>query len=124
MTHTVEIPKKVESANKHVGRATRWAYKSYRDGWYKVLALFFPPLKKDRAVLRRYVQIVSHRKQICDKGNFIQGCKPLLDHLVKTGWIKDDNEEWLEDTYLQRVEYHNERTVITVSDKPIGKATG
>ena len=36
-----------------------------------------------------------------DRGNFIGGCKPILDALTQTNIIRDDAEEFLEDRYEQ-----------------------
>lgn len=36
-----------------------------------------------------------------DRGNFIGGCKALLDALRHEGVIHDDSEQWLEDKYEQ-----------------------
>jgi hypothetical protein len=36
-----------------------------------------------------------------DRGNFIGGCKPILDALRDEMVIRDDSEAWLEDRYAQ-----------------------
>lgn len=50
-----------------------------------------------RVIIRRYS---SHHTSL-DRGNFIGGCKPLLDALRDEGVIFDDSERWLEDRYEQ-----------------------
>lgn len=54
-----------------------------------------PPDHRMRLTIRRYS---SGR---LDRGNFIGGCKPLLDALRDEWVIRDDNERWLEDRYEQ-----------------------
>jgi hypothetical protein len=54
-----------------------------------------PPDHKVTLTIRRYS---SGR---LDRGNFIGGCKPLLDALRHEGVIHDDSETWLEDRYEQ-----------------------
>jgi Holliday junction resolvase RusA-like endonuclease len=36
-----------------------------------------------------------------DRGNFVGGCKPILDALRDEHVIRDDNETWLDDRYQQ-----------------------
>lgn len=53
------------------------------------------PSHRTRLTIRRF----SSGK--LDRGNFIGGCKPILDALRDEHVIRDDNEAWLEDLYQQ-----------------------
>ncbi len=110
---TIEIPKRIESANKVVNRYNRFAYKNYRDGWYKVLKFFFPaqPVRPTRKL---ELTIESHRKRYLDKGNMVQGCKPILDFLVKANYLRGDSPPWVNDQYLQYSGCKEEKTVIRI----------
>lgn len=52
---------------------------------------------------RRFVRLTIRRYSSgrLDRGNFIGGCKPLLDTLKTEGLIRDDSESWLDDHYEQ-----------------------
>lgn len=54
-----------------------------------------PPEHRVSVTIRRYC--AGH----LDRGNFIGGCKPLLDALKHEGVIRDDTETWLDDRYEQ-----------------------
>ena len=56
---------------------------------------------KRRVTIRRCVR---SRRYLLDRGNFVGGCKPLLDALCRQGLLVDDREECLEDVYEQVVE--------------------
>ena len=53
------------------------------------------PPAKVKLTVRRY------SNGTLDKGNFIGGCKSLLDALVREGLIFDDSPKWLDDNYEQ-----------------------
>jgi len=110
---TVEIPMAVMSGNKFTNQKSRWAYKTYRDKWYRVLILFFPP-RKGRPDVRISVKIISVRARYLDTANFAQGCKPILDHLKKSNYIFDDSPRWIDDKYEQVIDKKNQKTIITV----------
>jgi len=95
-------------------------YKKLRDrlaGW---LMVGMTNLRIPRATGRRrleIVRIVRSKRYLLDRGNFVGGCKPLLDAAILRGLIKDDREEWLDDHYTQEVDPARAgRTLITISE--------
>lgn len=60
-----------------------------------------------RATTRRRLTITRYARSkrfLLDRGNFVGGCKPLLDAATRHGLILDDKEEHLDDQYLQAVD--------------------
>jgi hypothetical protein len=51
----------------------------------------------------RIVRYAKTKRYLLDRGNFIGGCKPLLDAAIAMGLIVDDTEDMLDDIYEQRV---------------------
>ena len=49
----------------------------------------------------RYLVVTRHSSRSLDYDNFIGGCKPLLDALVREGLLFDDSPQWLEAEYRQ-----------------------
>lgn len=49
-------------------------------------------------------RIVRSRRYLLDRGNFVGGCKPLLDAMIRQQLLVDDREALLEDVYEQRVD--------------------
>lgn len=90
-------------------------YAKERDVWMILMRCAFPV--KHPPTHRVRVHIISYRVRLCDRINGANGAKPILDSLVRLGYLFDDSEEWLDDTYDQvkcpRVE---ERTVIRVEN--------
>jgi hypothetical protein len=68
------------------------------------------------------VHIISHRcgNPISDRMNLGGGCKHLVDALVHMGWLTDDSEKYMLDTYSQvRVPHRvDQRTVIELEWEP------
>lgn len=54
-----------------------------------------------RPGVRMRIEIHRYSPGELDRGNFIGGCKPLIDALRYEGVIRDDTERWLDDVYLQ-----------------------
>lgn len=57
-----------------------------------------------RSIVRRRVTITrfyGKGRRAYDRGNFIGGCKPLIDTLVNMGALYNDNAVFLEDHYQQ-----------------------
>jgi hypothetical protein len=70
-----------------------------------------------RPTTRRRLVIERHSSGRLDRGNLIGGCKPLLDALRDEGAIRDDSEDWLDDSYVQvKAGRGYARTVIEVSE--------
>jgi hypothetical protein len=77
-------------------------YRKWRRHWENVFGDQFRAMP--RSILRRRVTVTRHyglRKRAYDRGNFIGGCKPLLDTMVNMGALFNDNAVFLEDHYLQ-----------------------
>lgn len=113
------IPLEIESDNKfknQMGRGSFWRYQKYKNMWFDTIALFFRQKTADKK--KMYVEITrvyAKPKRAFDKGNFISGCKPVLDSLKKQGYIWDDSPKWIDDQYLQMPGLNNE-TIIVISD--------
>jgi hypothetical protein len=106
------LPRRIPSGNKSTF-GSRWAYMKERDAWFILLRSALTP--QNPPDHRVKVHIVSYRKSLCDRINFAHGAKCILDGLVKLGYLKDDNETWLDDTYAQvKAKAADERTVITI----------
>lgn len=65
-----------------------------------------------RLTITRYVR---SRRYLLDRGNFIGGCKPLLDAARLQGLIVDDTEALLDDHYVQKIDA-DPRVEILVED--------
>jgi len=94
------FPLDVLSGNKFTYR-TRFTYVNYRNKWYRELLVL--SLRSRKRVKRR-VEIVRYIPKGCreyDLGNFIQGCKPIPDGLIKRGYIWDDSPKWVDISYKQ-----------------------
>jgi len=68
--------------------------------------------RRRRLTITRYTKHASYQ---LDRGNFVGGCKPLLDAAIGMALIVDDKEQWLDDIYIQRVS-KDERTEILVEE--------
>lgn len=84
----------------------RWAKTTWKRKYLKAIV---PPVGVQRAVVRsgrarRLVSVARYcgkRQRPYDEGNFIGGCRPLMDALVTHGWLVDDTPEWLTASYTQ-----------------------
>lgn len=70
--------------------------------------------KKKIISITRVVDKVQ--KKLKDYGNLVGGCKPLLDALKTSGFIVDDSEKWIKDTYKQLVTSEN-ATYVDIRDE-------
>ncbi len=54
-------------------------------------------------VLRRLLLVRRYRDRCrpFDFGNLAWGFKPLIDEIVKAGWLVDDSPQWVQDIYRQ-----------------------
>ena len=112
---TIELPFATPSQN--IYQRWHWGRQhKFRDDCVRILLWFL--VGKPRQVDKR--RRVTVRRYSCgrlDRGNFVGGCKPLIDALVHIGALRDDTEQWLDDRYEQ----HNaprgqQRTVIEIED--------
>lgn len=77
-------------------------YRKWRRHWEDTFGDFFRAMP--RSILLRRVTITRHYgkgRRAYDRGNFIGGCKPLIDTLVNMGALYNDNAVFLEDHYIQ-----------------------
>lgn len=93
-----KLPKEILSLN--VTQRMHWATRSrHRKSWQGIVALAFGKRKKTQE--KRKVTITSYRKRDYDHDNFVGGCKPVIDALVKVGWLWDDAPKWVDVEYIQ-----------------------
>lgn len=93
------LPMKVQSQNKSHYSHWRKAHANKKK-WQNVCATIMGtnnPRKKGHT----QVLIISNRNRILDEGNFVGGCKPLIDCLTELGWIEDDRPGLFSCTYKQ-----------------------
>ncbi len=84
----------------------RYAYRDLRDRLQQWLMVEMTNQRIPRAAGKRRLTItrfVRNKRYRLDRGNFVGGCKPLLDAAIRQGLIRDDKEEWLDDVYKQEV---------------------
>ncbi len=94
------------------------AYKKLRDRLQTWLMVEMTNGRIPKATTKRRLTItryVRSKRYLLDRGNFVGGCKPLLDAAIRQGLIKDDREEWLDDVYHQEIS-QQQRTEILVED--------
>lgn len=100
------IPRAVKSANAHSvnAGASRWAYAADRNAWSQWFALRLHELGPVAVLGKRRVtltRVYAGRQREMDRANFISGCKPVLDAMVRAGWLRGDKPADVEDSYLQ-----------------------
>ena len=66
-----------------------------------------------------FVKITRFAKQRLDEGNFVGGCKALVDILVRAGLAEDDSPDWISIEYEQ-VRSIDPKTVIEI--RPLSKS--
>ncbi len=111
---TVRINRRSPSGNNSTFGHWR-DYAKERDIWFTLIRAQLKPKQKPTHRIR--VHFISHRVRICDRINGAHGLKCALDALVKLGWLFDDSEEWLDDTYEQvKSKRIDEHTIITIQN--------
>lgn len=65
---------------------------------------------------KRKVKIVSYRKRICDRDNFVAGLKPLLDVLILNNLLVDDSDKFLVLEASQERDLKNQRTEVIITE--------
>jgi len=106
------IPARIPSLNTWKGRHWR-SYARLKNHWLNLLRLFAP--HGDHRDTHRRMSITAHQKSrrgFYDLDNFIGGCKPVLDAVKGTGWIKDDHPKWITCDYDQKVVGENKITEV------------
>ena len=89
------------------GLHNRFVYRNLRNRFQTWIMVGMVNGKISKATGRRRLTItryVRSRRYLLDRGNFIGGCKPLLDAAIRQGLILDDREEHLDDRYEQKVD--------------------
>ncbi len=97
------IPVRVPSLNKWKGCHWR-SYSKIKKQWLDLMNLYAPHGGHGNCL--RYMEIILYHKSkkgFYDRDNCIGGCKPLLDAIKGTGWIKDDSPKWVDCGYHQNV---------------------
>ena len=112
------MPKKIESQNVynswHWSRRAGNGKRSEKINWYwSILSAC------GRGKRKPYFEvfIVSFRKRLLDNGNFIGGCKPLIDAIVDAKLLKNDDVKSCKIHYRQFRKIREEKTVIYFPEK-------
>ena len=131
MTIKLSIPRLPESGNKII-HFSGWQRQEYRTLWHEEVNIAvllwlrdyeasgsriddkFPFLKAN-VILTMYFPDLRSR----DKGNYIRGCKPVLDGLVQAGIIEDDEyypKKKCDDHYEMEYDKKHPRTEIIIEE--------
>ena len=116
MKLTIYIPEATPSQNTY----QRWHWRT-RMKHLDALRLYVRSTMgaQRRRAQKKHVTIRRYSSGKLDRGNFIGGCKALLDALRHEGVIYDDTEEWLEDRYEQHPAKRGEaRTEVEITEEP------
>ena len=112
LVRVAEIPKRTESQNK-----TEWQHwskvRKKRKMWAR-LARVYVGLPDLEPKTKRRVKITRYSSGTLDQGNFIGGCKALIDSLVDLGWIVDDSPKWVTIEYCQEKKRNGDSTGIEI----------
>lgn len=96
-----------------------YAYKKLRDTLESWLMVGRTNHRIPKATGRRRLTITryaKHERYLLDRGNFVGGCKPLLDAAIRQGLIIDDKEVHLDDVYEQQIDAKRPRTELRIED--------
>lgn len=106
LVQTLRFQRKAPSQNDYrvdqwTGRG-RWKYYRAKQSWFREI----PPCPLPLAAMGRrrlvlFTRWMGHRERAYDEENFKGGCKPILDVLVKKGWLVDDRRKMVETEYRQ-----------------------
>ena len=90
-----------KSNNRHWSSKTRPGFQ--KGIWFSILGGHLGLAKRHEGKKRMicFTRPYGGRVKQMDQDNFIGGCKPVLDALVKLGWIKDDSPQFVECIYNQ-----------------------
>ena len=115
MILVVEIPLPTLSLNKL--QRMHWAERAkLRDQYEQLFRMASSPLHRCLRREFRAVKIERHAVRLMDHDNFVGGCKPLVDALVRTHLIWDDSPEYVEVNYVQVKKARREiaRCIVTI----------
>jgi hypothetical protein len=93
-----------------------WAVKRRRsETWAATLLGLYGRGRAARRQAR--LTITSYRRrQIADHDNFVGGLKPLIDVLVRLGWLVDDSGAWLvHGAHRQEHDWESPRTKVEIA---------
>lgn len=101
MVKSAFIPIVPPSQNEFHGR--KWFhYRNIYKKWETALVLVGWGANTKRMRNVRFVHIRKNRRNFYDEANFIGGLKPVVDILVKKGWMYDDSPKYFKGKYFQR----------------------
>ena len=111
---TVILPAVPVTQNEYL--RLHWAKRArVNKDWQHLVSLFFP--KRESVVMTKAkMQIEQHRHGLQDPDNRVAACKPLIDAIVRAGFLKDDSPNWLELDVIERKVGRSEdkRTRVTI----------
>jgi len=107
---TFFVPHKASSANARVVNSgnARWKYAKEREDWMAWISAK-RPIEACKATTLRRVTLTRYftgRERLMDRINYAAGCKPILDAMVRSGLLVDDNPKHLRDHYQQIRDEH------------------
>lgn len=129
-SYEITLPCKWYSANE-LRSNTRHnrKYKRIRDDYYKKLQIHarVPPADSYRRVFFQRIYGYGPSGRVwCkpfDKINYAAGGKPLLDGLVRSGFLIDDKPEYCDDYYLPQLPSSDGKHYITIRIEDVSRPT-
>ena len=116
-TYTIEIDRSAQSLNAvGINHKSNRGYRGARNRWKRELGRFDIPkaTKKRRVFFERHW---GKGKRAYDYGNLVGGFKPLLDEIVRAGWLIDDCPKMCEEYYHQEKSHtKKDYIVVTIED--------
>ena len=96
------------------------SYKKLREVWERSLAYAATnaeertQLKKQASCFKVRVRVTVTHAGEYDKDNFFAALKPVLDALIRIGYLHDDNSEWMELECEQQTHPRVKKTTVTI----------
>ena len=102
-TYTIVIPHAAQSLNTvGINSKNNRAYRGARRAWARSLKKAsngVAPAEKARRIF--FTRFWGRGKRAYDFGNLVGGFKPLLDEIVRAGYLIDDAPKWCSEYYRQ-----------------------
>ncbi len=95
------IPHPVPTQNK-ITKVNAFSYKRERDIWHKFLLAAKMSVRIPDAMRKRRVSFfraMGYRQSAFDRSNFVGGCKPIVDAMVRVHLLREDTQADVEDYY-------------------------
>lgn len=95
------VPQGLPTQN-DITKVNRFEYKRTRDIWHKYLLAIKMGARIPDAYDKRRVTVyraMGYRRSAYDRVNFMGGCKPVIDAMVKVAMLIDDSAAHMEDHY-------------------------